>query len=314
MSMTIDQLTQSIADIGLMRRAEDQASQLSSQLLSPYAPGQGLTPMADLLKQLVNALDAGAQQFGPQALLAALLLAALRTGNGADSLGTQDSPLSRLLNWLLGGGASGSKAPSASPMTAGEAVQTLDSKFDKLSGGKEQFNLDDLRRAASDSSDPQLQRAAQFVLDHPNLLKGLDNADARASADSGQAADNVFSRGDIMAANARQPLGDADMAAVRTMADNKDLFFANGNLSKDQLKAIAADNWTPPSGMDPVDAARVHEAARLVMSKPALMDALDGAHLKLDKQMTGSQLDGLISKQDVDALMNHQQKSALVMA
>lgn len=313
MSMTIDQLTQSIADIGMMRRAEDPASQLSSQLLSPYGTGQGLTPMADLVKQLLNALDAGAQQFGPQALLAALLLAALRSGNGLDSSSMQDSPLSRLLNWLMGGGARGASAAPASPMTSGEAMQTLDSKFDKLSGGKDNFDMADLQRAANDSSDPQLQRAAQFVLDHPNLRDGLDTADARASGDTSQATDGIFSSGDIMAANTRQPLSDADMAAVRTMADNKDLFFANGNLSKDQLKSIAADNWTPPSGMDPMEAARVHEAARLIMSKPSLMDALDGAHLKLDEQMTGAQLDGLISKQDVDALMK-QQKSSLVMA
>lgn len=314
MSNTVDALTGAMADTYLMRLSEG-VTATANPWKDSFMPGKDLQPVSDLLNKGIS--DAGGLLQGTAmlALLTALMSSIMKGMQGNDRQTTFGDALAALLASLGMSNPSATSGPSQQAMDPAQAFKVLDRNFDKLSGGKESFTDADLQRAAADGSNPELQRAASAILANKSALSGLDTADfdnSNKAPGATQGKDQVYSRGDLVAAMDKSSLSQGDAAAVRTLKDNSALLFDGGKkgLTKDDLQKMAAPDWQPPSGMNVTEAARVQESARFILSKPELMDQLDSAYRKTGTRETGPQLDGNIDLKDVDAMMKSHQVSA----
>ncbi|MBL8951804.1 MAG: hypothetical protein JNK82_13565 [Myxococcaceae bacterium] len=184
-----------------------------------------------------------------------------------------------------------------------EAVQTVKANFDKLDGFSmfgigADFDVNTLYKAASDPSNPQLQKAAKFLLANSEMLNELD------TAKHGGGADGTISLGDV---DAKLSSLDREMQ-IRELATDprlKDLtthlgtinqywdvldtanspfkFFRDGKVSLDDLNKLAIDANAPPE---------LRDAAYFFSRHPDLRGMLDVAK-------EGGSTDNLISREDL---------------
>ena len=182
---------------------------------------------------------------------------------------------------------------SQQPMSTERAAQVLNQNFDKLSGGAETFNRDDLQRVANDpNSSPELRRAARFVLDNPQVMSALDTADKRCNA----AADGRISLGDLTAAGgAVQPQSamTADRAAEVLNKNFDNVSGGKETVDRNDLRRVLNDPNSSPE---------LKQAASFLLNNPAAYRKIETA----DAWAQGgtSIPDGRISKGDTVAAMS----------
>jgi len=173
-------------------------------------------------------------------------------------------------------------------MDENRATKVLNNNFEKLSGGHKCFSTDDLKRAAADGSDPELQRAAKFALDNPTYMRGLD------TADHGLWADGLFSKRDLNVSMQTGKLSQGDQAVLDTVGRYFNELYnqsGRGSLNKGDFAEMARGGNMPNGQPTPPE---MQAAAQALLSKPALFDRLDAA------EKGGRRLDGKISKGDFE--------------
>jgi hypothetical protein len=142
---------------------------------------------------------------------------------------------------------------------AGEiTLATIQANFgllDSIKGGKSDgaISINDLKKAANDPTNPQLAAAAQWLLDHPEVRKAIDVA----NADPGAATDNRISRADVERYLSQR-------VAYQIVMDNFAVFDGangkkpNGKLDRAEVEKLAKTSKDPA----------VRAAAQMVLDDP----------------------------------------------
>ncbi|MEK8029349.1 hypothetical protein AACH06_00835 [Ideonella sp. DXS29W] len=270
------------------------------QMAQPQAmqgAGQMLSMVGRLLNELGKAMQgqSGYQQpvcgQNPQASQAMQMLQQLFGGNSTPA--PQWPPygngggVQQPQTYLPVNGGSYQGNPSG-PMDESRATKVLSNHFSQLSGGDKTFNKKDLEKAAADPSKPELQRAAQFALDNPMFMRGLD------TAGKGDRPDGKISARDLRSSMQTGKLAQGDQAVLDTISRYAEpLYNQSGRktLNRGDFERMANGGNMPNGQPTPPD---MQEAARAMLSKPALFERLDSA------KSNGRSADGGISKRDVE--------------
>jgi hypothetical protein len=189
-----------------------------------------------------------------------------------------------------------------------QATQTLLANFKQASGsffGGGTIDMNDLYAAANGQRGPQVQQAAQFLLQHPAMVQALD------ARKNGQL-DGKISQNDLkLAMNdaVRQVQVDqlrydprlstfaqsvATLANYAPMADTAahSIFSgADGKISQNDLNHVITGNQYPPE---------LRQAAFFLTMNPDLMQMIDTAN-------KGGQPDGIISRNDLQVMLGQLQ-------
>lgn len=156
-----------------------------------------------------------------------------------------------------------------------EALKTIDKNFDALAGSKGYFDKKDLEAAAKDKKNPELAAAAQYLLDNPMLMNGLDTAFQDKMGRGGKT-DGHVSRADMSTGLASTKNTAAEQDLVKTLLSfGNDLFKdGKGTVSEADLKKIATTGKLP-NGKDAP--AELVAAVKQLLANPSLMQKLDSA-------------------------------------
>jgi len=170
-----------------------------------------------------------------------------------------------------------------------QSVQTIKENFDKLDGFSvfgigADFDVNTLYKASQDSSNPKLQAAAKFLMEHPDMLAELD------TGKHGGKADGTISLGDV---DTKLSALDREMAVRKLPSDPRlgelvqsmDTLIANWDFLDD-----ANNNWLNPfdgkDGVvskedldkvagDPNASPELRRAALFLSTNPDLLHMLD---------------------------------------
>ena len=174
------------------------------------------------------------------------------------------------------------------PMTESDAARELYLYADSLPDNIDQAALQQIVDGQTNGKcPPQLQAAAKYMLDHPESFQKL-------------APEGSVSRGGLE--NNAAPLinlREKEISAFDTLQSNKDTFLRDGDITRESLTALAADESV---------SAEVREAAKTLLESPTMFGMLDNAnkgHEPQDgvlKRNRNAVHDGKIGSSDIDAL------------
>jgi type III secretion translocon protein HrpF len=168
------------------------------------------------------------------------------------------------------------------PITASDANRELYLYSDSL---PDDIGPEELQAIADGKCDkkcpPQLRAAAQFMVDHPDEWKKI--ADDGGKVGRGELQDDT---------SANVNLRDDQIGAITTVQQNKDLFLRDGDMSRDSLTKLAADESAPPE---------VRQAAAKLLADPLVFGMIDNANNGHNNRHVDVN-DGKANAGDIDAL------------
>lgn len=179
-----------------------------------------------------------------------------------------------------------SSAEPTTGMDHDKAMNTLLKNWDNVAGSDGMVSKDDLAKAAKDTKNPELAKAANFMLDNKTFLDGLDTA-FQHSQGKKRSADGEISREDMATALQSSKFTPQEAKVLNTLGNLKDTLFGNGNmLSLDQIRSMAKGGNMPDGKSTPL---AVQLAMQSLLNSPGLLHRLDS-----------SKVDGLISRENLD--------------